>query len=90
MIKKLRRVRIRECGGARKEWLSRHFGCDCEVIDKAVRQHFGQRCFLWRDEGLRDHGIFGQICQPAERVQHCNICVTGRITIDIDYPTFNV
>lgn len=56
-----------------------------EIVAAAVRRFYGVRAFLWRDEGLRDQGIFGQICKPVSpKWGGGNSCITGRVRIDIE------
>lgn len=56
-----------------------------EIIDLAVKKFYGSRSFLWRDDGLRDQGIFGQICKPVSpKLGGGNSCLTGRVRIDIE------
>ena len=55
-----------------------------EMIAAAVRRFYGARAFLWRDEGLRDQGIFGQICKPVSpKWGGGNSCITGPVEIRI-------
>ena len=58
---------------------------EAEIIEAAVRRFYGARAFLWRDEGLRDIGIYGQICEPVSpKWGGGNSCITGRVRVDIE------
>lgn len=84
------RVTIRNCGSGDKfEWNPRaktvKGQTEAEIIEIAVRKFFGARAFLWRDEGLRDAGIFGQICKPVgKKFGGGNSCITGRVEIRVE------
>lgn len=56
-----------------------------EVVDLAVKKIYGSRAFLWEDNGLKDRGIYGQICKPVSpKLGGGNTCLTGRVRIDIE------
>lgn len=84
-------ITIRQCGGNYEE---RRYSprastvaglTESEIIDLAVKKLYGRRAFFWRDNGLRDCGIFGQVCEPASRKWGGgNSCITGRVVIIIE------
>lgn len=83
-------ITIRECGGDYRVWTYAPKDktvsglTEAEVVDLAVKKFFGKRAFFWRDNGLRDQGIFGQICEPLPaKLGGGNTCLTGRVRIDI-------
>jgi len=84
-------IKIRECGGDYREWVYNPtkktvFGLsEEEIADLAVKKFFGRKAFFWRDNGLRDCGLFGQVCEPvSKKWGGGNTCLTGRVRIDID------
>ena len=54
-----------------------------ELLEKAVQKLFGKSAYFWQDYSLSEAGTYGQICKPAG-LNSCE-CITGRITIDIEY-----
>lgn len=55
-----------------------------EVVDLAVKKFYGKKAFFWQDNGLKDQGIYGQICEPLPaKLGGGNTCLTGRVRIDI-------
>lgn len=55
------------------------------IIDMAVTRFWGSRAFFWQDNGLKDQGIFGQVCKPVSpKFGGGNTCITGRVRIDIE------
>ena len=53
-----------------------------EAIKRAVQKRFGKKAFLWRDNGLANIGIYGQVCEPID--QNSSNCITDRVMIEVD------
>ena len=55
------------------------------LLDYAIKHWYGKNKFFWRDNGLKDQGIFGQVCEPLpEKLGGGNNCVTSRIYVSMD------
>ena len=52
-----------------------------DVIDMAASHFYGKNCGFFRDKGLADQGIYGQIVEPCS-TGGLN-CVTGRIRFTV-------
>ena len=54
------------------------------LLDRAAAHWYGAHAFFWRDKGLYDEGIYGQICKPVpEKLGGGNSCITGRVFIEM-------
>ena len=53
------------------------------IIDLAIKHWYGSSCFFWRDYGLRDVGIYGQVCKPLPPDYKANNCITPRIRLNV-------
>ena len=53
-----------------------------DIIDLAMDKFYSKRCFFWRDNGLFDQGIFGQVCRAVKNGEAT--CVTPRIQLTIN------
>lgn len=62
-----------------EEW-----GKDClsQLLDLAAAHWYGKHATFFRDNGLKDAGIYGQICKPISKGNGLN-CVTSRVRIDL-------
>ena len=84
------KIAIRQCGGDydEKRYAPRAATVasmtEDEIIDLAVTKLYGRTASLWRDNGLRDQGIYGQIVKPVPpKWGGGNTCVTGRVEVII-------
>jgi len=52
------------------------------IIATAMLRWYGRNAFFWRDKGLANEGIYGQVCEPSDI--NSNNCVTPRVHISIN------
>lgn len=51
------------------------------IIATAMKKWYGVNAFFWRDRGLADAGIYGQVCEACD--DNSNNCITPRVRLDI-------
>jgi hypothetical protein len=75
-------VTITECGGLQRVWSYSPQTDDIdEAIARTIKKHFGKNAGFFRDNGLLNEGRYGQITEPAPKINAQN-CLTGCVRID--------
>lgn len=52
------------------------------IIATAMLRWYGRNAFFWRDKGLANEGIYGQVCEPSDI--NSNNCITPRVHISVN------
>lgn len=79
----MKTVSISECKTNGRSWTHTARTNDEKVaIERAVKKHFGRNAWFWRDNGLVNLGMYGQIAVPVKG-DNGSTCVTGRVNISV-------
>ncbi len=79
----MKTVTISECKAGGKSWThTARTDDDQTAIARTIKRHFGRKAWFWRDNGLKNQGMYGQIAEPIPGHNASN-CVTGRVSISV-------
>jgi hypothetical protein len=77
-------VEIRETGGERRRWVSRHQTTNPTLaVNRAINKHFGSAAFFRRSETLRptDRTMYGQIFRQISRAPFSATAITDAVAV---------